>query len=109
MFKNPVSVQDTARACEFNYGLGPAMPDTGPAPARMTRSRRKPKSKSKHEAAWISEPEEPTTAERLYSLPGQYKVLSDLLVANPKSRSGYSQIDHVVIGPRGSSSSRPVT
>ncbi|MGF9697357.1 nuclease-related domain-containing protein [Paenibacillus sp. MABNR03] len=78
-----------------------AMPAASPAPARLVRSRRKSKSKSKHESDWIREPEEPSTADRLYSLPGQYKVLNDLLVPNPKSRSGYSQIDHVVIGPRG--------
>ncbi|MBE7681309.1 nuclease-related domain-containing protein [Paenibacillus sp. P13VS] len=102
MFKKILSLFKTQPELASSItATAPAMPDTGPVPARMTRSRRKPKSKSKHEAAWISEPEEPTTAERLYSLPGQYKVLSDLLVANPKSRSGYSQIDHVVIGPRG--------
>ncbi|WP_163880854.1 nuclease-related domain-containing protein [Paenibacillus favisporus] len=34
-------------------------------------------------------------------LPNGCKYLSDLLVANPKSRTGYSQIDHVVITPQG--------
>ncbi|MCM3134099.1 NERD domain-containing protein [Paenibacillus polysaccharolyticus] len=66
-------------------------------PPRLARGRRK---KKKSEPDWISTPQEPTTAELLLGLPSEYKVLNDLLVTNPKSRSGYSQIDHVVIGPR---------
>lgn len=34
---------------------------------------------------------------QLDQLPKGCKYLSDLLVSNPKSRTGYSQIDHVVI------------
>ncbi|MFS0870870.1 nuclease-related domain-containing protein [Paenibacillus xylanilyticus] len=102
MFKKILSLFKTQPELASSItASAPAMPATGPAPARLVRSRRKSKSKSKHESAWNSEPEEPTTAERLHRLPGQYKVLNDLLVPNPKSRSGYSQIDHVVIGPRG--------
>lgn len=38
---------------------------------------------------------------QLSQLPKEYKYISDLLVENPKARSGYSQIDHVVITPYG--------
>lgn len=38
---------------------------------------------------------------QLDQLPKEYKHLSDLLVLNPKAKSGYSQIDHVVITPYG--------
>ncbi|MFB5762116.1 nuclease-related domain-containing protein [Paenibacillus medicaginis] len=38
---------------------------------------------------------------QLDQLPKGCKYLSDLLLTNPKARSGYSQIDHVVITPRG--------
>ncbi|MGP3787500.1 nuclease-related domain-containing protein [Paenibacillus sp. 1A_MP2] len=75
-----------------------SLPSTAPIPTRMVRSRRKAKS----DGDWTRQPEEPTTAQQLHGLPGEYKVLNDLLVANTKSRSGYSSIDHVVIGPRGS-------
>jgi hypothetical protein len=71
-------------------------PATG-IPPRLTRSRRK---KKKSDPEWISVPQEPSTAELLLGLPREYKVLNDLLVSNPKSRSGYSQVDHVVVGPR---------
>nr|WP_154890668.1 nuclease-related domain-containing protein [Paenibacillus xylanexedens] len=74
-----------------------ALPPVTAIPPRLARSRRK---KKKSEPDWISTPQEPTTAELLLGLPSEYKVLNDLLVTNPKSRSGYSQIDHVVIGPR---------
>ncbi|CAI6081514.1 hypothetical protein PAECIP112173_03233 [Paenibacillus sp. JJ-100] len=74
-----------------------AVPTATAIPPRMARSRRK---KKKSDSDWISVPQEPTTAELLLGLPSEYKVLNDLLVTNPKSRSGYSQIDHVVIGPR---------
>ncbi|MDP4097354.1 NERD domain-containing protein [Paenibacillus sp. P96] len=38
---------------------------------------------------------------QLDQLPKGCKYLSDLLITNPKARSGYSQIDHVAITPRG--------
>ncbi|WP_339224327.1 nuclease-related domain-containing protein [Paenibacillus sp. FSL W7-1332] len=38
---------------------------------------------------------------QLDQLPKGCKYVSDLMVANPKSRTGYSQIDHVVITPHG--------
>ncbi|MGM0843703.1 MAG: nuclease-related domain-containing protein [Bacillota bacterium] len=36
---------------------------------------------------------------QLDQLPKNYRYLSDLLVKNPKAKSGYSQIDHVVLTP----------
>ncbi|MCE3198752.1 nuclease-related domain-containing protein [Paenibacillus sonchi] len=36
---------------------------------------------------------------QLDQLPKECKFLSDLLLSNPKSRTGYAQIDHVVISP----------
>jgi hypothetical protein len=38
---------------------------------------------------------------QLDQLPKEYKYLSDLLIENPKAKSGYSQIDHIVISPYG--------
>ena len=38
---------------------------------------------------------------QLDQLPNDCRYLSDLLVKNPKAKSGYSQIDHVVITPYG--------
>ena len=38
---------------------------------------------------------------QLDQLPKDCRYLSDLLVKNPKARSGYSQIDHVVLTPYG--------
>ncbi|RSL29999.1 NERD domain-containing protein [Salibacterium salarium] len=38
---------------------------------------------------------------QLDQLPKEYRYLSDVMMENPKSRTGYSQIDHVVITPYG--------
>lgn len=38
---------------------------------------------------------------QLDQLPKDYRYLSDLFVENPKAKSGYSQIDHLVITPYG--------
>ncbi|WP_188206819.1 nuclease-related domain-containing protein [Alkalibacillus aidingensis] len=38
---------------------------------------------------------------QLDQLPKSYHYLSDLLIKNPKAKSGYSQVDHVVITPYG--------
>ncbi|TLS38613.1 nuclease-related domain-containing protein [Pseudalkalibacillus caeni] len=38
---------------------------------------------------------------QLNQLPSEYRFLNDLLIKNPKAKSGYSQIDHVVITPYG--------
>ncbi|MEK5061722.1 nuclease-related domain-containing protein [Paenibacillus sp. FSL H7-0326] len=36
---------------------------------------------------------------QLDQLPQECRYISDLMLVNPKSRSGYSQIDHVVVSP----------
>ncbi|MFB9324494.1 nuclease-related domain-containing protein [Paenibacillus aurantiacus] len=38
---------------------------------------------------------------QLDQLPKDTKYLSDIMIKNPKSRTGYSQIDHIVISPNG--------
>nr|WP_223254411.1 nuclease-related domain-containing protein [Bacillus sp. HNG] len=38
---------------------------------------------------------------QLDQLPNGFRYLSDLLVKNQKAKSGYSQIDHVVLTPYG--------
>lgn len=38
---------------------------------------------------------------QLDQLSSEYRYISDLLIPNPKARTGYSQIDHVVITPYG--------
>lgn len=38
---------------------------------------------------------------QLDQLPRDIKYISDIMINNPKSRTGYSQIDHVVISPFG--------
>src|SRR5699024_12436766 len=38
---------------------------------------------------------------QLSQFPKNYKFLSDVMIKNPKSVSGYSQIDHLIIMPYG--------
>jgi Nuclease-related domain len=38
---------------------------------------------------------------QLSQLSKEYRVLNDILLPNPKAKSGYSQIDHVVLSPYG--------
>ncbi|MGD6778520.1 nuclease-related domain-containing protein [Sutcliffiella horikoshii] len=38
---------------------------------------------------------------QLDQLPNGYRYLSDLLLKNPRAKSGYSQVDHVVLTPFG--------
>lgn len=38
---------------------------------------------------------------QLAQLPKEYKTISDLMVVNKKAKSGFSQIDHVIISPYG--------
>jgi hypothetical protein len=38
---------------------------------------------------------------QLSQLPKEFKVLNDLMIVNSKAKSGYSQIDHIVISPYG--------
>ncbi|WP_102027760.1 nuclease-related domain-containing protein [Salirhabdus sp. Marseille-P4669] len=37
----------------------------------------------------------------LDQLPKDYKYLSDVMIENPKAKTGYSQIDHIVLSPYG--------
>ncbi|MBG9654902.1 nuclease-related domain-containing protein [Cytobacillus firmus] len=63
-----------------------------------------PKTKPKHNekiAARKGELGEYKINIQLEQLPKDYKYLSDLLIQNPKAKTGYSQIDHVVITPYG--------
>ncbi|WP_117170154.1 nuclease-related domain-containing protein [Paraliobacillus sediminis] len=38
---------------------------------------------------------------QLAQMPKEYRYVNDLMIKNPKSKSGYSQIDHVVLTPYG--------
>ncbi|MFI2859240.1 nuclease-related domain-containing protein [Paenibacillus sp. JSM ZJ436] len=64
-------------------------------------SRSKPKPKPKVEPTRIGQLGEHKINIQLDQLPKGCNFLSDLMVANSKSRTGYSQIDHVVITPQG--------
>lgn len=57
------------------------------------------KAKPKVAATRIGELGEHKINIQLDQLPKECKSLSDLLLHNPKSRTGYAQIDHVVISP----------
>lgn len=62
----------------------------------------KPKSakpRPKIESTRIGELGEHKINIQLDQLPKECKSLNDLLIRNPKSRTGYSQIDHLVISP----------
>lgn len=56
---------------------------------------------NKKKAAKIGEIGEYKINIQLAKLSREYPYLSDLMLKNPKSRSGYSQIDHVVLTPYG--------
>lgn len=58
-----------------------------------------PKSKPRLESTRIGELGEHKINIQLDQLPRECKSLSDLLIPNNKSRTGFSQIDHVVISP----------
>ncbi|MEK3796029.1 nuclease-related domain-containing protein [Paenibacillus sp. FSL R7-0204] len=58
-----------------------------------------PKAKPKVAPTRIGELGEYKINIQLDQLPKDCKFLSDLLLPNPKSRTGYAQIDHVVISP----------
>ncbi|MFB5267589.1 nuclease-related domain-containing protein [Paenibacillus enshidis] len=60
-----------------------------------------PKTRPKVKSTRIGELGEHKINIQLDQLPQGCKYLSDLLLTNPKARSGYSQIDHVVITPLG--------
>lgn len=58
-----------------------------------------PKQKPKVASTRIGELGEHKINIQLDQLPKECKSLSDLMLPNPKSRTGYAQIDHVVISP----------
>lgn len=71
--------------------------DTKP-PQAVTKAP-SPKSKPRVASTRIGELGEHKINIQLDQLPKECKSLSDLLLPNPKSRTGYTQIDHVVISP----------
>lgn len=70
-----------------------------PKPLQAVHKIQAPKSKPKVAPTRIGELGEHKINIQLDQLPKDCKSLSDLLLPNPKSRTGYSQIDHVVITP----------
>lgn len=57
------------------------------------------KAKSRIEPTRIGELGEFKIDVQLRQMPREFRYISDLLLKNPKSRTGYSQIDHVLITP----------
>ncbi|OKP74437.1 NERD nuclease [Paenibacillus sp. P3E] len=72
-------------------------PDT--KPPQGVRKAPTPKPKQKVASTRIGELGEHKINIQLDQLPKECKSLSDLLLPNPKSRTGYTQIDHVVVSP----------
>ncbi|WP_054956791.1 nuclease-related domain-containing protein [Paenibacillus dakarensis] len=72
-----------------------------PKPSTEPRKTKKTQTRPKIESTRIGELGEHKINIQLDQLPKDCRYLSDLLVSNPKSRSGYSQIDHLVISPYG--------
>ncbi|QYR20977.1 NERD domain-containing protein [Paenibacillus sp. sptzw28] len=71
------------------------------APAKKPPAKTASPPKRKIESTRIGELGEYKINIQLDQLPKECKYLSDIMVKNSKSRSGYSQIDHVVISPYG--------
>jgi hypothetical protein len=69
--------------------------------SKKTTTSRKTKSKPKVESTRIGELGEHKINIQLDQLPKDCKYISDVMITNAKSRSGYSQIDQVVISPYG--------
>lgn len=70
-----------------------------PKPQQAVHKAHAPKAKPKVAPTRIGELGEHKINIQLDQLPKECKSLSDLLLPNPKSRTGYAQIDHVVISP----------
>lgn len=68
-------------------------------PSKAKSVSKAPKSKPRVESTRIGELGEYKINIQLDQLPRECKSLSDLLIPNNKSRTGFSQIDHVVISP----------
>lgn len=80
----------------------PAVPDKKPVPSTTKKAKTSGSSvKPKVQPTRIGELGEHKINIQLDQLPKGCKYLSDLMVKNSKSRTGYSQIDHVVITPQG--------
>lgn len=70
-----------------------------PKPPQALHKAQAPKAKPKVAPTRIGELGEHKINIQLDQLPKDCKFLSDLLLPNSKSRTGYAQIDHVVISP----------
>ncbi|WP_054943801.1 nuclease-related domain-containing protein [Paenibacillus ihuae] len=68
-------------------------------PPQAVRKAPTHKSKPKVASTRIGELGEHKINIQLDQLPKECKSLSDLLLPNPKSRTGYAQIDHIVLSP----------
>ncbi|MFN0222641.1 nuclease-related domain-containing protein [Paenibacillus sp. KR2-11] len=76
--------------------------DTKKSSSQKPQTNKKPRPKKpKVEAARIGELGEHKINIQLDQLPKNCKYLSDIMLPNKKARSGYSQIDHVIISPYG--------
>ncbi|TLS54160.1 NERD domain-containing protein [Paenibacillus antri] len=77
----------------------------GPKPAQATQKKPaiRPRAAAKPKVApeRIGELGEHKINIQLDQLPKECRYASDLMVRNPKSRTGYSQIDHAVVSPYG--------
>jgi hypothetical protein len=78
----------------FNLFKSKEEPKKKPTTAQKTKKR-------KVEPTRIGELGEHKINIQLDQLPKECKYVSDIMIDNKKSRSGYSQIDHVVISPYG--------
>lgn len=67
----------------------------------LSKPRISNKQRKKVESTRIGELGEHKINIQLDQLPKDCKYLSDIMIGNSKSRSGFSQIDHVVISPFG--------
>ncbi|MGM0882453.1 MAG: nuclease-related domain-containing protein [Bacillota bacterium] len=72
-----------------------------PTKAATTKAKGNKPSKPKVAPIRIGELGEHKITIQLDQLPKECQHLNDLLIPNPKSRSGYSQVDHLVITPYG--------
>ncbi|WNS41524.1 nuclease-related domain-containing protein [Paenibacillus sp. MMS20-IR301] len=72
---------------------------SNPKPPQAATKAQTPKPKSKVASTRIGELGEHKINIQLDQLPKECKSLSDLMLPNPKSRTGYAQIDHIVISP----------
>jgi hypothetical protein len=68
-------------------------------PPQSVTKAQTPKPKQKVASTRIGELGEHKINIQLDQLPKDCKSLSDLMIPNPKSRTGYAQIDHIVISP----------